>query len=157
MPFADCESRAEIILDSTKHSRKFVFLPVSNVNDNDSTLLHVIHSPCHSPIHRRQDVLFPYALAHVRAHLADTWTEPGTQTAVRLLRTEAAADALAAVPGAIAVPDACETDAERSAQIDALVRVVEWQMAADRKATPLKMLQGQIWAKAYQCGLIQGQ
>lgn len=105
----------------------------------------------------QQDVLFPYALEHVQAHLTDTWTESGTQTVVRLLRTEAAADVLAAVPGAIAVPDPCETDAERATQIEALVRIVQWQMAADRKATPLKMLQGQIWAKAYQSGLIKGQ
>lgn len=93
-------------------------------------------------------------LQNVRAHLTATWSEPATVAVVQLLRTEAAADVAAQLDGAVPVPAA---DADSAEQIEALVRVVEWQMAADRKATPLKQLQGQIWALAYESGAIKGQ
>lgn len=110
----------------------------------------ISRTPCDS-----QDTLFPYALQNVRAFLTDTWTEPATAAVVQLLRTEAAADVAAQLAGAVVVPPAADADTVQ--QIDALVRVVEWQMGADRKATPLKQLQGLIWAKAYESGAIQGQ
>lgn len=81
------------------------------------------------------DVLFPYAREHlpgfVRAH-AD---EP------------AVAEQLAAVRAESGEADA---DLERVIAI-----LLEW-IAADRKATPLKALQGMVWEQGYRAGQLKG-
>lgn len=81
------------------------------------------------------EVLFPYARAHlpdfVRAHAGEA---------------EVAAQ-LAAVRAESHEPDA---DLERVIAI-----LLDW-IAADRKATPLKALQGMIWQQGYQSGQIKG-
>jgi len=81
------------------------------------------------------DVLFPYAREHlpgfVRAH-AD---EP------------AVAEQLAAVRA-----DSGEADADLERVIAILL---EW-IAADRKATPLKALQGMVWEQGYRAGQLKG-
>lgn len=81
------------------------------------------------------EVLFPYARAHlpdfVRAHAEEA---------------EVAAQ-LAAVRAESREPDA---DLERVIAI-----LLDW-IAADRKATPLKALQGMIWQQGYQSGQIKG-
>ncbi|WP_263146207.1 acireductone synthase [Pseudomonas sp. RIT-PI-AD] len=81
------------------------------------------------------DTLFPYAAAHlpafVRAHADEV------EVASQL-------DAVRAESGE---PDA---DTER------LVRILlEW-IAQDRKVTPLKALQGMVWAEGYQAGQLKG-
>jgi enolase-phosphatase E1 len=73
-------------------------------------------------------VLFPYAAEH----LADFVAAHGNEPAVRAMLRETAA--LAAEP---------EASDER------LVAVLRAWIAADRKATPLKTLQGLIWADGY--------
>lgn len=95
-----------------------------------------------------------YALAQAESFLDETWDEEPTKAAVELLRTEAVADAAANVEGAIEIVG---SDGEKAAQITSLVLSVKWQMSIDRKATPLKTLQGLIWAKAYREGTIKGQ
>lgn len=81
------------------------------------------------------EVLFPYARAHlpdfVRAHAEEA---------------EVAAQ-LAAVRA-----ESCEPDADLERVIAILL---DW-IAADRKATPLKALQGMIWQQGYQSGQIKG-
>ncbi|MBD1553379.1 acireductone synthase [Pseudomonas typographi] len=81
------------------------------------------------------DVLFPFARerlpAYVRAHAQ---------------QPEVAAQ-LAAVRQASGEPDA---DVERVIQI-----LLGW-LAEDRKATPLKALQGRVWAEGYQAGTLKG-
>jgi len=75
-----------------------------------------------------KDVLFPYADAHLDAYVAEHRTEPVIAEAMRQAAAEAG-----------------EPDAD-----DARVLAVlhEW-IAEDRKATPLKTLQGVIWAEGY--------
>ena len=41
--------------------------------------------------------------------------------------------------------------------IDAVVANVIWQMSSDRKTTALKQLQGHIWRKAFDDGVIKGE
>lgn len=41
--------------------------------------------------------------------------------------------------------------------IESIVANVYWQMDMDRKAKPLKQLQGHIWKYAYEKGLVKGQ
>lgn len=81
------------------------------------------------------DVLFPYAQAHlpdfVRAHAEEALV----------------AAQLAAVRQESGEPDA---DLERVIAI-----LLDW-IAADRKATPLKALQGMIWQQGYENGQLKG-
>lgn len=95
-----------------------------------------------------------YALAQVESFLEQTWLDEPTKAAVALLHKESVADLAAKVDGAIEIAPA---DADKSVQIASLVASVKWQMGIDRKATPLKTLQGLIWAKAYKEGTIKGQ
>lgn len=87
-----------------------------------------------TPVTFVHQVLFPYAAKHlpdyVRAHAHD----PAVAAA---LKETAALDARAAtgVDAAIAV-------------------LLEW-IAADRKATPLKALQGLVWRRAYESGEVK--
>lgn len=77
------------------------------------------------------DVLFPYAAAHLPA-----WVR--------------------------AHPDAPELEAVRSlsqetqASTERVIELLLGWMAEDRKATPLKAIQGQVWAHGYQAGRLQG-
>jgi enolase-phosphatase E1 len=81
------------------------------------------------------DVLFPYAAKHlpdfVRAHAG----EPQV------------AEQLAAVRA-----DSGEADAD----VERLIEILLGWIAADRKATPLKALQGMVWAEGYRAGQLKG-
>jgi enolase-phosphatase E1 len=81
-----------------------------------------------------KDVLFPYADAHLDAYVAAHRAEPVVEHALRQAAAEAG-----------------EPDAD-DARVLALLHA--W-IAEDRKATPLKTLQGLIWAEGYtQTGLL---
>ena len=81
------------------------------------------------------DVLFPFAVKHlpdfVRAHAG----EPAVAAQLDAVRAESGE------------PDA---DVERVVAI-----LLEW-IAADRKATPLKALQGMVWEQGYRAGQLKG-
>jgi len=76
------------------------------------------------------DVLFPYADEHLDAYVAAHRDEPQVAAAIRDAAREAGLPADA--------PDA-----------DVLARLHAW-IAEDRKATPLKTLQGLIWKEGYE-------
>lgn len=61
-------------------------------------------------------------------------------------------DVAAGVSGAQVIPSG-----DKVAQIDACMVNVEAQMAADRKTTALKNLQGLIWTGGYRSGDIRGE
>ncbi|MGL4316157.1 MAG: acireductone synthase [Pseudomonas sp.] len=81
------------------------------------------------------DVLFPYAARHLPDFILNHADEPQVREQLQAVRVESG-----------------EADAD-------LIRVIEillgW-IAADRKATPLKALQGMIWAEGYQAGQLKG-
>ena len=77
------------------------------------------------------EVLFPYAAAHMASFLREHWDEPAVQEQIRALTTDTGED--------VATAD----DADRILQ--------QW-IREDRKATPLKALQGMIWKAGYQSG-----
>ena len=81
------------------------------------------------------DVLFPYAREHLPAFVRSHSAEP------------AVAEQIAAVRRESGEPDA---DVERVVEI-----LLEW-IAADRKATSLKALQGMVWAQGYRAGQLKG-
>ncbi|MBB2496219.1 acireductone synthase [Aquipseudomonas ullengensis] len=81
------------------------------------------------------DVLFPYAARHLPDFVLNHADEPLVREQLQAVRVESG-----------------EADAD-------LVRVIEillgW-IVEDRKATPLKALQGMIWAEGYQAGQLKG-
>jgi enolase-phosphatase E1 len=94
-----------------------------------------------TPLEFVQQVLFPYARAHVRHYLAQHAHDPGVRADIALLKAEHAADAAhsSGVP-----PWNPET-------------YVHWLMDRDRKSTGLKSLQGRIWEAGYRNGELRGQ
>ena len=81
------------------------------------------------------DVLFPYAVRHLPAFVLANAQQPAVVEQLEAVRADSQE------PGA---------DVLRVIEI-----LLEW-IAADRKATPLKALQGMIWAEGYQSGQLRG-
>lgn len=81
------------------------------------------------------DVLFPYAREHLPAFVRNHSAEPTVAEQIAAVRRESGE------------PDA---DIERVVEI-----LLEW-IAADRKATSLKALQGMVWAQGYRAGRLKG-
>ena len=104
-----------------------------------------------TPIAFVVDVLFPYARRHLRQHLEGHATSPTYASLLDQLRKEHAADQRAAEP----VP--AWLDASPSARLDSAARYAEWLMDRDRKSTPLKRLQGELWEEGYQRGELVGE
>ncbi len=99
-----------------------------------------------TPVSFVYDVLFPFAREHVAAFLKTNWEDAAVQAAVAQIAKDVAGDVAAGVEGARAV----DVSAPES-----VVESVLWQMDADRKATGLKDLQGQIWRAGYEHGDIE--
>ncbi|HEY8331276.1 MAG TPA: acireductone synthase, partial [Pseudomonas sp.] len=81
------------------------------------------------------DVLFPYAREHLPAFVRDHAAEPAVAAQLDAVRAESGE---------------AEADVERVVAI-----LLEW-IAADRKATPLKALQGMVWEQGYRAGQLKG-
>jgi enolase-phosphatase E1 len=81
------------------------------------------------------DVLFPYAREHLPAFVRAHAERQDVAEQLQAART------LAAEP---------EASTERVVEI-----LLQW-LAEDRKATPLKALQGMVWAEGYQAGALKG-
>ncbi|WP_024696724.1 acireductone synthase [Pseudomonas avellanae] len=81
------------------------------------------------------DVLFPFARAHLPDFVRQHAEQPQVAAQLQAVRTQSAE------------PDA---DVERVIAI-----LLEW-IAEDRKATPLKALQGMVWEQGYNTGQLKG-
>ena len=102
-----------------------------------------------TPISFVSDVLFPFARAHLREHLAEHQDTPELAEVVGLLREEWMRDRPDELPpGAGAAPDE---------SADALAAYIGWLMDHDRKSPGLKLLQGQIWRRGYEDGTLRGE
>lgn len=82
------------------------------------------------------------------------WEAEDTREAVKMLRDQAATDKADNVDGCVEI--VAETE-DKAKQIESLVANVKWQMEHDRKAGPLKNLQGLMWVDAYKAGAFKGQ
>lgn len=81
------------------------------------------------------DVLFPYAREHLPAYVRKHAAEPAVAAQIEAVRSESG---------------------ESDASVERVVEILlEW-IAADRKATSLKALQGMVWAEGYRAGQIKG-
>eukprot|EP00897_Mesotaenium_endlicherianum_P000305 jgi/Mesen1/10275/ME000785S09552 len=107
-----------------------------------------------TPISFVADVLFPYARSNVGPHLRSTYGTPETQADIQLLREQVELDLAAQVAGAVPVPP---QEAGQEAVVAALEQNVAAMIAADRKITALKQLQGHIWRVGYAKGELLGE
>lgn len=90
-----------------------------------------------TPITFVKDVLFPYAAENVEKYLTSTWNDAKTVADVAALRK------LAAEENRAEVVSAAPTD------IAVIVKYVQGLIAADKKVTALKQLQGHMWEIGY--------
>jgi enolase-phosphatase E1 len=91
-------------------------------------------------------VLFPYAHARVEPFLTQHASEPEVAKDMADLREEHARE----VEAGHKPPGGADSPA-------ALAVYARWLMDQDRKTTPLKSLQGKIWAEGYRAGELTGQ
>lgn len=81
-----------------------------------------------------KDTLFPYAAKHMKQYLRDHSQEPQVSKLMQ---------------------DTRDLAEEPNADLDRLDEILQGWIAEDRKATPLKSLQGLIWEHGYQQGHFQ--
>lgn len=113
-----------------------------------------------TPISFVKDELFPHAAAAVDSFLSETWSSPETVQDVAALYHQYKLDmADPVVPEQICSQLASMTDissASKSEQIAWLSQYVRLNIQLDRKIGPLKQLQGHIWRRGYEAGVIKG-
>ena len=81
------------------------------------------------------DVLFPYAKQHLAAFVRQHAGEPYVAAQLQAVRNDSA---------------------EPDASVDRVIEILLQWIAEDRKATPLKALQGMVWQQGYQAGQLKG-
>ncbi|RVE66132.1 hypothetical protein OJAV_G00123400 [Oryzias javanicus] len=109
-----------------------------------------------TPITFVKDILFPYIREHLEDHLSTHWEEDECKEDVYLLKKQIEEDMKQNRACPVHVVDqTVHTDEEKA--IRKVVEDVLWQMAADRKSTALKQLQGHMWRTAYASGRIKGE
>lgn len=95
------------------------------------------------------DTLFPFAVAHLPDFLEHNIDQIGD--VVDAFRKQAVEDLQAGRTDVLSIPfeNRCEI-------LEAVLHNALAQIAADRKVTPLKFIQGQIWADGYRSGTLKG-
>jgi enolase-phosphatase E1 len=81
------------------------------------------------------DVLFPYAAEHLPAFVREQADEPEVAAQLAAVRAESG---------------------EVHADVERVIDILLGWIAEDRKATPLKALQGMVWAEGYRAGQLKG-
>lgn len=81
------------------------------------------------------DVLFPFAASRLPGFLREHQAVPTVAAQIEAVRAEAG---------------------EPGADLDQVIEILLGWMREDRKATPLKALQGQVWQKGYESGELKG-
>lgn len=81
------------------------------------------------------DVLFPYAVEHLPGFIHEKRDSPEVSEQLDLVAEESGAD---------------------REDVEALIETLQGWIREDRKATPLKALQGMVWEQGYQQGELKG-
>ena len=97
------------------------------------------------------DKLFPYARANLRRYLREHIGSADVREAMRLLKVEHADDAARGE----AAPEWEEGDAATT--VESLAVYLEWLMDRDRKSPGLKLIQGHVWKRGYDTGMLRGE
>ncbi|CAG0878645.1 unnamed protein product [Darwinula stevensoni] len=95
---------------------------------------------------KKREVLFSYVRQNLCAHLEKEWGSAELMEDLRLLWMQAEAEGKS-------VPDLKLEDKEHLKLF--FISLVNEEMDSDRKTTSLKQLQGHMWRKGYQDGLLQ--
>lgn len=101
-----------------------------------------------------KDVLFPFARENIRTYLDSHWEEPELKAIVTELHTQAKQDTEDGTKGSVP-PVGDLTEMSKESLIAQLEANVLWQMDTDRKAAPLKALQGLVWKEGYASGQLR--
>ena len=94
------------------------------------------------------DVMFPYAKAHMDRFLAESWSTPAVQDAIRTVAKDA---------GTTVVEDWLGGDWKAGPR-DSIVKLkdhLQQLMSTDSKATGLKLLQGMVWQNGFESGALR--
>lgn len=81
------------------------------------------------------DVLFPYAAEHLPQFVRDHAEQPEVAQQLTAVRAQSG---------------------EADADVERVIEILLGWIAEDRKATPLKALQGMVWAQGYRAGQLKG-
>lgn len=81
------------------------------------------------------DVLFPYAAEHLPQFVRDHAGQPEVAQQLEAVRAQSG---------------------EAEADVERVIEILLGWIAEDRKATPLKALQGMVWAQGYRAGQLKG-
>lgn len=81
------------------------------------------------------EVLFPYAAKHLPDFVRQEATQPAVAVQVQAVR---------------------DASGEPDADVERVIEILLTWIAEDRKATPLKALQGMVWEQGYQAGQLKG-
>lgn len=96
------------------------------------------------------DVMFPYAKNNIDQFLAESWSTPAVQDAIRTVAKDA---------GTIAIEDWLGPD-WKAGPGPAIAKVnehLQQLMATDSKATGLKLLQGMVWQNGFEGGTLRAE
>ena len=130
----------------------------SSCSSPSHVLLDIEGTTC--PVSFVAETLFPYASEHLGAYLAVHAHDPQIQQLVQELEpiwqhdTAPKAQQLLSQRAVVANP-AQPADAE-PVDVMAYLPYLQWLIEMDRKVTPLKELQGKIWAQGYATGELIG-
>uniref|UniRef100_M4BJB4 Probable methylthioribulose-1-phosphate dehydratase n=1 Tax=Hyaloperonospora arabidopsidis (strain Emoy2) TaxID=559515 RepID=M4BJB4_HYAAE len=158
----------ETAIEMRKLNLDFTVPPVSAISSNDSSLGCVCTDESSkgkpsmaeqhkvvmldiegttTPITFVHDVLFPYVTTNVARFLEQTWGSSETKSDVAALVAQHKQDQIDGVN-----PPALNAQQGKVELVKALAAYVNWNVAADRKVGPLKLLQGHMLLQGYESG-----
>ncbi|XP_038072544.1 enolase-phosphatase E1-like isoform X2 [Patiria miniata] len=145
----DCQSGSDSMMsqDSDKNTSKHPVNWLDLLQGIEVIVLDIEGTT--TPITFVKDVLFPYVTEHLEDYLDDHWEEKKCQDDVRALRDQANLDK--DLEGVVTIPEDIQGDSSSSKMSvkEAVMQSIRWLMAADRKVTALKQLQGHMWRSGY--------
>jgi enolase-phosphatase E1 len=104
-----------------------------------------------TPVSFVYDVLFPFVGRELRSYLQENLDAAHVREPLQLLRREWHEDVARG-----AAPPRWQNE-DRDRQIASITAYAGWLMDRDRKAAGLKALQGHIWARGYDSGVLRGE
>jgi enolase-phosphatase E1 len=104
-----------------------------------------------TPIEFVYDALFPFARRSFPSYIREHLDMPGLHEPLARLREEWMEDVSRGES-----PPRWQDD-DREERISGIAAYATWLMDRDRKSPPLKTLQGEIWARAYEDGTLRGE
>jgi enolase-phosphatase E1 len=99
-----------------------------------------------TPIDFVYQTLFPYARKHLQEYLSQNGSSADVGSIIEQLRRENSQD----IANNLNPP--VITNQSQEAELASVTAYLYWLMDRDRKSTPLKALQGEIWQQGYETG-----